>query len=248
MSKFSVGKLAHKAKHAVKHAAHEAKHTADKATHTVEKTADHATHEVSQGANEAKQAVKQGADAARKGLDEMVDVGHITDEIKHDILKALESAEKSAVSAIENAEKSATSELKHVAEEAKKEVEHELKAIGEAFATKAAHEVLADLVDIIRALSPDDISVQLGPVSLDIGDVESKVEHFVKWAKTPPHNRETYIAFIEDVVPSSLTLVEGIGLGLLIQSDDAKIEITETWNAESILENIDDILERAGIH
>ena len=234
-----------KIKHGIRHAAHEVKHTADKAVHKTEHAAEHAANQVSHGANQAADAVKDAANKAREGINDMANIG---DEIKKEILGALKSAENAAVSAIKSAEKSATGELRKLGNEIKKEIEDEVSKIESALEGKAAHEILSDLVDTIRALSPDSIQIELGPVQLDLGNLEAKVEHFVKWAKNPPKNRETWIAFVNDVTPDSLSLVESIGLGLIVQSDDAKIGLTETWESEKVLDRLDKILERAGIH
>ena len=234
-----------KFKHRIKHAAHQVKHTADQAVHKTEHAAEHAANQVSHGANQAADAVKDAANKAREGINDMANIG---DEIKKEILGALKSAENAAVSAIKDAEKSATGELKKLGNEIKKEIEDEVSKIESALEGKAAHEILSDLVDTIRALSPDSIQIELGPVQLDLGNLEAKVEHFVKWAKNPPKNRETWIAFVNDVTPDSLSLVESIGLGLIVQSDDAKIGLTETWESEKVLDRLDKILERAGIH
>ena len=94
MSKFSVGKLAHKAKHGIKHAGTRGE-THCRQSHAHSQKDGRPRHARSSQVCEPSGGCRQqGADAARKGLDEMVDLGHITDEIKHDILKALESAEK----------------------------------------------------------------------------------------------------------------------------------------------------------
>ena len=234
-----------KIKHGIRHAAHEVKHTADKAVHKTEHAAEHAADQVSHGADQAVDAVKDAANKTREGINDMANIG---DEIKKEILGALKSAENAAVSAIKSAEKSATGELRKLGNEIKKEIEDEVSKIESALEGKAAHEILSDLVDTIRALSPDSIQIELGPVQLDLGNLEAKVEHFVKWAKNPPKNRETWIAFVNDVTPDSLSLVESIGLGLIVQSDDAKIGLTETWESEKVLDRLDKILERAGIH
>ena len=234
-----------KIKHGIRHAAHEVKHTADKAVHKTEHAAEHAADQVSHGADQAVDAVKDAANKTREGINDMANIG---DEIKKEILGALKSAENAAVSAIKDAEKSATGELKKLGNEIKKEIEDEVSKIESALEGKAAHEILSDLVDTIRALSPDSIQIELGPVQLDLGNLEAKVEHFVKWAKNPPKNRETWIAFVNDVTPDSLSLVESIGLGLIVQSDDAKIGLTETWGSDKVLDRLDKILERAGIH
>ena len=121
--------------------------------------------------------------------------------------------------------------------------------IESALVGKAAQVILSDLVDVIRThLVPDSIQLELGPIQLDVGNLEEKVEHFVKWAKKPPNNRETWIAFVQDVTPDSLSLVQSIGLGLVVQSDDLKLGLTETWGSEKVLDRLDKILERAGIH
>ena len=234
-----------KFKHRIKHAAHQVKHTADQAVHKTEHAAEHAADQVSHGADQAVDAVKDAANKTREGINDMANIG---DEIKKEILGALKSAENAAVSAIKDAEKSATGELKKLGNEIKKEIEDEVSKIESALEGKAAHEILSDLVDTIRALSPDSIQIELGPVQLDLGNLEAKVEHFVKWAKNPPKNRETWIAFVNDVTPDSLSLVESIGLGLIVQSDDAKIGLTETWGSDKVLDRLDKILERAGIH
>ena len=234
-----------KIKHGIRHAAHQVKHTADQAVHKTEHAAENAANQVSHGTNEAVDAVKDAANKAREGINDMANIG---DEIKKEILGALKSAENAAVSAIKSAEKSATGELKKLGNEIKKEIEDEVAKIESALESKAAKEVLEGLVDTIRALSPDSIQIELGPVQLDLGNLEAKVEHFVKWAKNPPKNRETWIAFVNDVTPDSLSLVESIGLGLIVQSDDAKIGLTETWGSDKVLDRLDKILERAGIH
>lgn len=236
-----------KIKHGVHHATHNVQHAANDASHKVGHAANHAVHEVSNGANEAADAIKEGADKAREGIN-MLDPSHIADEIKHDILKALESAEKKAVSAITSAEKAATSELKKAGEQIKKEIEEEVSKITKALAGKAAHEILKDLVDVIRALSPDNITIELGPVQLSIGNLEEKVEHFIKWSKKPPNNLHSWIQFVQDVTPEELSLVQSIGLGLVVQSDDLKLGLTETWGSEKVLDRLESILKRAGIH
>lgn len=235
-------------KHGFHHASHQVSHAANNAAHKVDHTANNAAHKLSDGTDKAADAIKQGADKAREGIEQMADLGHITDEIKHEILKALESAEKAAVSAIKDAEKSATSELKKAGEEIKKEIEEEVSKIAKALEGKAAKEVLEGLVDTIRALSPDSIQIQLGPIQLDLGNLEEKVEHFVKWSKHPPNNLKTWMQFVQDVTPNSLSLVQSIGLGLVIQSDDLKIGLTETWGSEKVLNRLEKILRRAGIH
>ena len=234
-------------KHGVHHATHSVQHAATDASHKVDHAANHAVHEVSNGANEAADAIKEGADKAREGIN-MLDPSHIAEEIKHDILKALESAEKAAVSAIKDAEKSATTELKKAGDEIKKDIQAEVNKILKTLEGKAAHEILKDLVDVIRALSPDNIAIQLGPVQLAIGNLEEKVEHFVKWAKKPPNNLKTWMSFVQDVTPNELSLVQSIGLGLVVQSDDLKLGITETWGSEKVLDRLEKILKRAGIH
>ena len=234
-----------KIKHGIHHATHKVRHAAEHAVHKVEGGVDDAAGEVKHGVDKAADAVKDAADKAREEIEKMANIG---DEIKKEILGALKSAEKAAVSAIKSAEKSATGELKKLGNEIKKDIEDVVSKIESAIEGKAAHEILSDLVDTIRALSPDSIQLELGPIQLDVGNLEEKVEHFVKWAKNPPKNRETWIAFVQDVAPDSLSLVQSIGLGLVVQSDDLKLGLTETWGSEKVLDRLDKILERAGIH
>ena len=233
-----------KIKHGIHHATHKVEHAAEHAKHKVDHAAEQAADQVQDGVDKATDAIKDGAEKAKEGIEKM----DIADEIKHEILKALKSGEDAAVSAIKDAEKTATSELQKVGNEIKKEIEDEVAKIEQALEGKAAHEILSDLVDTIRTLSPDSIQIELGPIQLDLGDLENKVEHFIKWSKNPPNNRKTWIAFVNDVTPDNIAFIESIGLGLVIQSDDAKIGLTENYGSDKVLDRLEKILKRAGIH
>ena len=228
----------------IKHKAHQAKHTAKKAEHAAKHAGDQVAHTAKSGAD----AVEHVAKHAENEVDKLVDVGHITDEIKHEILGALNDVKNEAIQSIKTAESEATKSLKSVGEEIKKELEADLKAIEQRLEGQTAKEVLGYLVDVVRTLSPSEVGIQLGPVALSLGDLEQKVEHIIKWAQHPPHNRETWIAFVKDLSPDSLSLSASIGFALVVESEDLQIEVSATWNAEDILDNIDNILKKAGIH
>ena len=233
-----------KIKHGIHHATHKVEHAAEHAKHKADHAAEQAADQVQDGVDKAADAVKDAAKKAKEGIEKM----DIAEEIKHEILEALKSGENAAVSAIKDAEKSATGELQKLGNEIKKEIEDEVAKIEQALEGKAAHEILSDLVDVIRALSPDSIQLELGPIQLGVGNLGDKVEDFVRWSKKPPNNRKTWIAFVQDITPDSLSLVQSIGLGLVVQSDDLKLGLTETWDGYKVLDRLDKILERAGIH
>ena len=233
-----------KIKHGIHHATHKVEHAAEHAKHKVDHAAEQAADQVQDGVDKAADAVKDAAKKAKEGIEKM----DIAEEIKHEILEALKSGENAAVSAIKDAEKSATGELQKLGNEIKKEIEDEVAKIEHALEGKAAHEILSDLVDTIRTLSPDSIQIELGPIQLDLGDLENKVEHFIKWSKNPPDNRKKWIAFVNDVTPDNIAFIESIGLGLVIQSDDAKIGLTENYGSDKVLDRLEKILKRAGIH
>ena len=228
----------------IKHTAKKAKKGAEHVEHGI----DHTAKQVAHATDQAVDAVQQGARTAEKEVNNLVDIGHITDEIRNEILGALKSAQTTAISAIKSAEGTATKEIREIGSKLKDEIQRDLKAIEDELAGKVAHEALSDLVDVIRAIAPDEVGIEMGPLTLVIGDLEDKIEHFVKWAEKPPHDRESYIAFVNDVLPQSLTLTENIGFALIIESEDMQFGCYQTWNSDSILANIDSILKKAGIN
>ena len=228
-------------KHGFHHAVHKAQHAANKAKEGIDKAKDG----VEDASKEAQRAVKDGIEKVKEGIESMAD---LEKEIKDQILKGLKEAENATLSAIKQAEHTATADLKKIGEDIKAELEADIKKIEEAFASKAADVVLHAAASTIRALSPDEIPIQLAAIQVTLKDPIEVVEHIEKWANHPPHNRQTWISFVKDVSPESLTVILGIGLGLFIQSDDAKAEIQPTWYSENILKEIDSILKHAGIH
>lgn len=224
-----------KIKHGVEHAANKAKHTAE-----------HVGHEVKHTADKAGDAVN---DAAKKVGDKVasLDPKHIADEVKDEILHTLNEVKDDALKAIKSAEHEAEKGISDLAKKAKDEIEKDLKDFEGKLESKTGKEVLGYLVDVVRAISPSDISVQLGPISMDIGNVEQKIEKLVHYSQHPPVHRKYWIQFIKDIEPDSLSITASVGLGLLIQSDDLKVDVSATWVGSDILDNIDDILEKAGI-
>lgn len=244
----SIGGLWHKAKHTVSHTANKVKHKVEHTAKQAGHAAEHAGKEVGKTAKHGVDAVGKVAEHAEKEVNKLVDVGHITDEIKHEILGALNDVKDEAIKGIKSAESEATKSLKKLGDHIKDELEKDLKAIVERLEGQTAKEVLGYLVDVVRTLSPSEVGIQLGPVALSLGNLEKKVEHIIKWAEKPPHNRETWIDFVKDVSPDSLSISASIGFALVVESEDLQIEVSATWNAEDILDNIDDILKKAGIH
>ena len=221
--------------HTFKHVAKQAEHTAEdagKAIGDVGKT----------GADAVSDAANQIGDTVAN-----LNPAHIADEVKHEVLSAINSVKDQAISAIKTAEHEAEKGVKDLADKAIHEIEADIKKLEETLQSQTAKAVLKQLVNIVHALSPDDIQVQIGPILLDIGDVPDKVGALEHYAEHPPKKRSDYEAFIHTLAPNSVSIIASVGLGFIFQSDDLKVDITATWTADEVFKNIDGILDQAGI-
>ena len=225
-----------------RHAAHKAKR---KAEH-VEHTAEHVSHEVEHAADKTKDAVEHAATKAKEGV-EMLDPTKIADEVKKELTQAINELKDKALKAIESAQHEASKSIQDLAKKAKDELEADLKSIEKKLEGKTAQEVLGYLVGVIRTVSPSDVSIQLGPIALDIGNIEQKVEKIAKWAKNPPVGRKDWIQFVKDVEPHSLSLTASIGFAFIVESSDLELQVQATWQGSDILDNIEKILDKAGL-
>lgn len=228
--------------HAVKTVGKAVEHTEKKAEHTVT----HTVHHVGKTATTATDAVSDVVEEVGKKVANL-DPRHIADEVKDEILKTLKTVEKQALATIKNAEQEAGKEIKKVANEALKGLKHEIQSLLEKVEGQTAKEVLSLLVDVARTVNPDDVSVHLGPLTVDIGNVFEKVEKLAHYAEHPPKNKKTWKQFIKDMSPSSVALSASVGFAFIIESSDLEVGIEATWTGDSVIENIDYILEKAGI-
>jgi len=208
----------------------------------VKKTGKKAADTVMHAEKKVEHNVKGGADVLHKTAKDLEEIVssinpiHLAEEIKKEVIDAINSVKDQAVKEVEK-----------VAEEAIKEIRHELEVVANKLVGKTAEEVLEFLVDIIKAVNPSDVSIHLGPLTLDIGDVVDKVEKIEHYAKNPPHNRQTWKAFIQDVSPSSLSIVASVGFAFIIESDALELGVEATWTGEDIIKNVDNILAKAGV-
>ncbi|MXV76393.1 hypothetical protein F4Z99_19240 [Candidatus Poribacteria bacterium] len=206
--------------------------TAEKAKDTVENTERQVEQTVSG-------TVDTLEDTARKLEDIVQDLNpaHIAEDVKREVLQAIRNVKNEAVKEVKKVSEDAISELKDVL----------LKIEGK-LAGKTAQEVLHLLVDVVKTANPSDVSIHLGPLTLDIGNVVDKIGSLEHYAHHPPETHSQWKAFIKAVSPESLSIVASVGFAFIIESSDLEVGIEATWTGEDVIENVDKILSKAGIH
>jgi len=161
---------------------------------------------------------------------------HIAEDVKKEVLGAIHSVKEEAIHEIRKATDNALDELRKEA----------AKLAGK-FASKTAEEVLSLLVDIVKALRPSEVGIHIGPVTMGIGDVYGKVDKIAHYAKHAPKSHSEWKQFVIDMSPESLSVVASVGFAFVLSSEDLEVGIEATWKGEDIINNIDDILRKAGI-
>ena len=156
--------------------------------------------------------------------------------------------QKAILREINHLKDEAVKEIRHAAEQGLKEIREQLAAIEGKLAGRSAQQVLRLLVDIVKTVNPSDVSIHIGPLKMDIGNVVQKVGVLEHYSHHPPEKRSEWKAFIQGVSPESLSIVASIGFAFIIESSDLEVGIEATWKGEDVINNIDNILSKAGIH
>ena len=177
------------------------------------------------------------------------DLNSLGDGIKHDlnsIRNAAQGAIKDAELAAQGAIKKAENDGLHSLKQAGADIEHEgqqlLTDIKSAGLAAAAKEVLETAYAMAEAVEPDQMQLTLGPVIIEVDDIPSRMAMLKRLAEHPPHSGKSIVAAIRALEAGSVAIQGDVGLGFIVQSDDAKIGVQLTWQTDSVIDRLEELL------
>ena len=177
----------------------------------------------------------------------------IFDKVKHEIEHGLNSLGDgikrdirtlgiSATAAIKDAENDGLHSLKQAGADIEHEGQQLLTDIKSAGLAAAAKEVLETAYAMAEAVEPDQIQLTLGPVIIEVDDIPSRMAVLKRLAEHPPHSGKSIVAAIRALEAGSVAIQGDVGLGFIVQSDDAKIGVQLTWQTDSVIDRLEELL------
>ena len=115
--------------------------------------------------------------------------------------------------------------------------------------SEASQAILSKMLKVIRVAAPSGVSFTLGPLSLSIDDIHSRIDAVERYARDGiPSNRAGIKQAILDFGPSSLTVSLSANFSaVVVNIDELGVGFSASWNADDIVANIDDVLDALGI-
>ena len=167
--------------------------------------------------------------------------------VGHSATAAVQSAEHSATGAVQSAEHSAVSVVRSAAEGAISDVKAEAAKVRGAALAALAKKGLSAALALIDAAAPDDLSVQIGPVVIDI-DPAADVAALRVAAATPPTSRDELLAFVKTLAgnASAGVTVSAEVAALFVASDSLSIGVSAMWSASTFIDRYHDIMDGIG--
>ena len=133
-------------------------------------------------------------------------------------------------------------ELQTEYDKVKDEVETEVKTVVEDILKAIESGALTKALNIIKLVAPTTFVVQIGPVSVDFDDIQSRISDFEKYASNPPSSHDEIIQFIKDLAPGSVSVTAGVqAAALLVTSSDLSLQFTATFSVKDFIDAADDI-------
>ena len=205
----------------------------------VEQTGDTVGQTVNDVTGQARSTVGGGLDEARNAALGQLD--QVRDDALSQIQKMADHITSEASNKMEKAANDAKSSIEsHVPETLEKmadELEKAAKSAIEAVIMELQSGVLNKVVDVIQVGLPNSARLKLGPLSLDIGDLNSRIDEIQHWASNPPKDGPSVRNLIQVIGPTSCTIdltayiVTPLGAEL-------------TWETEEFLRRFDEIWDK----
>ena len=208
--------------------------------------------------------VKHAIEHALRGLASSLEsslksVGEsITSSLKT-LANTLEEQMKSLASRLESSLKSVESGLEKDLKSAAETAQEDLKKVGHAVEagvkeavtgleklalSEIAKRALSAAEDVIHAVSPGSITIQVGPVQVDIDNPVKKLEEIAWFAKSPPKTKAQLLDFVKKVSPEVVTLSIDAQLSLvLVTSSSLQIGFSASWNSDDFVRNATQLLD-----
>lgn len=198
--------------------------------------------EVGSGINRVKWYAEKGKNEvnslASKGKKEVTDLANKGKREVNDLTNK-------GVREVTDLAKTATDEIKDAADKAKEGVEQAVETCLQTMLSEISKGALNKAVDIIQVAVPDSVGLKIGPVSLDISDVNSRIDTLQRWASHPPTSKEDIKEMIVTLAPTSVGVEFDVQLALLVVSSDAlEMGISLSWETQSFLDKFESIMSR----
>ncbi len=139
----------------------------------------------------------------------------------------------------------ALDKVEHLPDEALKEIPKLVGHALEELVKEAQRGALRKAVNVLEAEVPDDVSLTIGPVGLDIPDVRTRFDAIRRWANNPPANKNDIRHMIEDLAPASVSITLSSQLAIVfVSSSSLSLGMTMTWPTAEFLKRLDGIWSR----
>ena len=187
---------------------------------------------------------------------------HLIDELKHELeslagdlkggleatantlKEGLESEAKTLESGLDSTAKTLEGNLEDVYGKLKDDLESDVKTVLEAILSEIEKGVLGKAVDVIKRLLPNDFSIGLGPLTVDIGDIQSKVDTLSKYVDNPPNTQDAIIDFLKVIEPDSVQVSVGVQLSeIFVTSSDESLQFSASWDFDDFIDAAEDIFK-----
>lgn len=212
-------------------AAEKAKREAERAARETQKAAERAAKEAEKAAVAAAKEAERVAHYFEKEAERVVQ--QIFERAKREIEEVAERAVREAKEAI-------TEDLPGLAQTAIEEAQR-------AMLREAVRKTLNVAVDLVDTVAPDSLSLTLGPVHLDVGDIVDKVQTIKHLADHPPDDADSITEAVLALAPDQISIELSVGVGFIVQSDSAQVGISLGWSKESVLEHLPALLRKCGV-
>jgi len=171
-------------------------------------------------------------------------------EAKHEVEKLAVEAQHELSKAADNAEmevthlaKQAAQDVEHAAKEAKAGLEEGFHAAMAEALKAVSRGALHKALTVAKTLTPDQMGLSLGPVSMAVEDVDQRIDVLEKWTHNPPTDTHHIKELIREIAPTSVSVQIDVQVAaLIVTTDDLSIGFSATWTTEGFLQSFDDIM------
>ena len=168
--------------------------------------------------------------------------------VGHQVESGVKDVGHDAEEAIEKVAKDAKEDIEEFAEETWEEMKESANEAAHALMEEFQKGLLNKLVDGLQVAMPTSTNLKLGPFVLGISDWTHRINVLQRWASNPPSSRNDLRAIIEELTPSSVTIVMSASVAfVVIQTDSLEFGVENTYETADFLDKFDTLLAHYGI-
>lgn len=171
------------------------------------------------------------------------DALHQVEHAEHTAERTITGACTKALHEVEGASQQALHQIEGATQKAMRTLEHTAQHAAEELLATVSAQALRKALTIAEALAPDQFTLQIGPVVLEIDHIASRVEALRKWAGHPPANPAQIRSLIQDLAPTTCGIQVSAEFALLfVSSESLSVGVAASWTTEAFLERFNQIL------